>query len=77
MPLRIVFLRCDRNQESEQTIAMSDALPRIQVGDTVPDFKLTTFEPSTGGFGEFDLAKKKVDGRWTILFFYPADFTFV
>ena len=37
----------------------------------------TTYEPSTGGFGEFDLAKNKADGRWTILFFYPADFTFV
>lgn len=56
---------------------MSEELPRIQVGDTVPDFKLTTYEPSEGGFGEFDLAKQKSDGRWTILFFYPADFTFV
>jgi peroxiredoxin (alkyl hydroperoxide reductase subunit C) len=56
---------------------MSEDLPRIQVGDTVPDFKLTTYEPSTGGFGEFDLAKAKADGKWTILFFYPADFTFV
>ena len=34
-------------------------------------------ETSTGGFGEFDLEKTKAEGKWTILFFYPADFTFV
>ena len=49
----------------------------IQVGQEVPEFTLTTFEPESGGFGEFDLAEQKKDGRWTLLFFYPADFTFV
>jgi alkyl hydroperoxide reductase subunit AhpC len=48
-----------------------------QVGQKVEDFKLETYDPSTGDFGEFDLAKAKADGRWSILFFYPADFTFV
>ncbi len=47
------------------------------VGSTVPDFKLTTFEPSKGDFGEFSLAAQKKKKKWTILFFYPADFTFV
>jgi alkyl hydroperoxide reductase subunit AhpC len=56
---------------------MSDAAPCIQVGDKVPDFKLTTYEPSTGGFGEFNLSENMSAGKWTILFFYPADFTFV
>ena len=56
---------------------MSEQMPCIQVGDKVPDFKLTTYEPSTGGFGEFDLAKAREEGKWSILFFYPADFTFV
>ena len=49
----------------------------IQVGQEVADFSLTTFEPEAGSFGTFDLAKQKSDGRWTLLFFYPADFTFV
>jgi peroxiredoxin (alkyl hydroperoxide reductase subunit C) len=44
------------------------------VGDMVLDFKLATFEP---GFGEFSLAEAKKAKSWTILFFYPADFTFV
>lgn len=49
----------------------------IQVGQTVPDFTLETYEPERGDFGELSLAKQKADGRWTLLFFYPADFTFV
>ena len=48
-----------------------------QVGETVADFKLATFEPTKGGFGEFSLEENRKAGRWTILFFYPADFTFV
>jgi len=38
---------------------------------------METFEPSTGSFGEVSLANLKADGKWTILVFYPADFTFV
>jgi peroxiredoxin (alkyl hydroperoxide reductase subunit C) len=49
----------------------------LQVGQTVPDFTVTTFEPATGGFSEFSLAAAKRAGRWTLLFFYPADYTFV
>jgi alkyl hydroperoxide reductase subunit AhpC len=49
----------------------------IQVGQDVPDFTLTTYEPKTKSFGEFSLASAKEQGQWTILFFYPADFTFV
>ena len=53
------------------------AVETIQVGSEVPEFTLETYDPSTGDFGEFDLAKAKAEGRWSILFFYPADFTFV
>ncbi len=53
---------------------MSDV---ILVGQEVPDFELETYEPETGKFGTFSLAEAKKEGKWTILFFYPADFTFV
>ena len=53
---------------------MSDV---ILVGQEVPDFELETYEPETGKFGTFSLKKAKEEGKWTILFFYPADFTFV
>lgn len=56
---------------------MQEAPQALRVGDEVPDFTITTYEPSTGGFGEKKLAEMKEQGKWTILFFYPADFTFV
>lgn len=56
---------------------MSDMAPTLRVGDTVPDFTLTTFDPKTGDFGKFELAAQKAAKKWSILFFYPADFTFV
>jgi len=49
----------------------------LRVGHAVPDFELDTFEPTTGEFGKVGLADLKKQGKWTLLFFYPADFTFV
>jgi peroxiredoxin (alkyl hydroperoxide reductase subunit C) len=49
----------------------------IRVGQSVPDFALDAFDPASGDFAKFEFAKQKTAGRWTLLFFYPADFTFV
>ena len=49
----------------------------LKLGQRVPDFELVTYEPSTGDFGKFSLKDQIAKKRWTILFFYPADFTFV
>jgi len=49
----------------------------IQVGQLASDFALDAYDPVAGDFAKFDLAKQKVAGRWTVLFFYPADWTFV
>ncbi len=56
---------------------MSETSGTLRIGQPVPDFKLETFEPSKGDFGEFNLTSQKTAKQWTILFFYPADFTFV
>jgi NADH-dependent peroxiredoxin subunit C len=48
-----------------------------KVGRPVKNFKMKTFDPEEGYFGEIDLDKLKSEGKWIILFFYPADFTFV
>ena len=56
---------------------MADSTGTLMLGQTVPDFKLATFDPVRHDFGEFSLANQKAARRWTILFFYPADFTFV
>ena len=49
----------------------------VKIGQQVPDFELTVYEPENHGFGKRNLADLKKAGKWTILFFYPADFTFV
>ena len=49
----------------------------LQVGQDVPEFEMTTFEPTTGGFGKYSLKDNKKAGKWSVLVFYPADFTFV
>ena len=49
----------------------------LRLGQRVPDFGLTTYDPVKEDFGAFSLAEQIARGRWTIVFFYPADFTFV
>ncbi len=49
----------------------------VKIGGPVPDFELDIFDPVQGDFGKISLADLKSQGKWTILFFYPADFTFV
>jgi len=43
----------------------------------VPGFELDTYDPTKEDFGKFSLDEQIKHKRWTILFFYPADFTFV
>lgn len=50
---------------------------QINTGASVPDFKLETYDPSKGDFAEISLDAIKKKKKWTVLFFYPADFTFV
>jgi hypothetical protein len=56
---------------------VSEAVYGLQVGQNVPDFELTTYDPVKDDFGSVSLESLKSEGKWTILFFYPADFTFV
>ena len=56
---------------------MGENINTIRVGQQVPDFKMDTYEPCNSEFGEISLASQKKAKKWTILFFYPADFTFV
>ncbi len=49
----------------------------IRVGQTVPDFTLDAFDPAKGDFAQVTLEGIKKTKKWTVLFFYPADYTFV
>ena len=56
---------------------MSNDNAPVSVGGAVPDFEMATYDPTKGDFGNISLSELKSAGKWTILFFYPADFTFV
>jgi peroxiredoxin (alkyl hydroperoxide reductase subunit C) len=60
----------------KETIRMSEA-NAVRLGKKVPDVELPVYDPVKDGFGKFSLADQIAKKRWTILFFYPADFTFV
>ncbi len=48
----------------------------VYIGKQAPDFTMEAFLPD-GTFGEVSLKANKAANKWTILYFYPADFTFV
>jgi alkyl hydroperoxide reductase subunit AhpC len=52
-------------------------ITNLRVGHKTPEFEQETFEPSRGEFGRFSLKEQRESGQWTLLFFYPADFTFL
>ena len=56
---------------------MSETACGMQINKKVSDFKLETYEPTKGDFGELSLEMQRAAKKWTVLFFYPADFTFV
>jgi alkyl hydroperoxide reductase subunit AhpC len=56
---------------------MTEAVAEVKVGMKVPDFTITCYDPVKHDFPQVSLADLKERGKWTILFFYPADFTFV
>ena len=49
----------------------------VQVGMNVPDFEMEVYDPANRAFGKVSLAELRKQGSWTVLVFYPADFTFV
>ena len=56
---------------------MSDATA-LKLGQKVPDFELNSLRPRQRRLREvLSLRRQIAHKRWTILFFYPADFTFV
>lgn len=56
----------------------NDTMPDFaKVGQPVPEFTMEAFDPTEGGFVKVDLGALRKEGKWVILFFYPADFTFV
>lgn len=49
----------------------------VHVGDLVPNFEMEIYDPRKGEFGKISLDALKQGKKWTVLVFYPADYTFV
>ena len=62
---------CEHEEEYE------DYMECAKVGQPVRDFVMEAFDPAEGGFTTVELAKIKKKKKWSVVFFYPADFTFV
>ena len=65
------------HEYDEDCCGGDDEIPAASVGQPVADFSLKVYDPVEGFFGEMDMEQIQEAGKWTILFFYPADFTFV
>jgi len=49
----------------------------VMVGQVVPNFSLEVYDPAKTMFSTFSLEKTRNMGKWTVLIFYPGDYTFV
>ena len=49
----------------------------IRIGEKVEPFVIETYNPIKRGFDSISFEQLWKDGKWIVLFFYPADFTFV
>lgn len=49
----------------------------LSVGEKVPDFEMDVYFPDKKDFGKIKFSEIWRKGNWLILFFYPADYTFV
>lgn len=49
----------------------------ISIGQTVPNFELEAYDAERQDFTKISLEDIKAKRQWLVLFFYPADFTFV
>ena len=49
----------------------------LSIGEKVPDSELDAYLPEKKDFGKIKFSDISRQGKWLILFFYPADYTFV
>jgi|SRR3989338_5260671 len=54
-----------------------EELKVLNIGQKVLDFELDAYFPEKKDFGKIKFSEVFKKGKWLILFFYPADYTFV
>ena len=56
---------------------MEESINVLKVGEKIPDFEIEAYFPNKSSFGKIKFSDIFKKGNWLILFFYPADYTFV
>jgi len=54
-----------------------DEIKVLKVGEKTPDFEMDAYFPEKKDFGKIKFSEIFKKGKWLVLFFYPADYTFV
>ena len=54
-----------------------EEMKAVCIGEKVPDSEFDAYIPEEKDFGKMKLSDCAGKGKWLILFFYPADYTFV
>lgn len=54
-----------------------EEIKTVRVGEKVPDFEIDVYQPDKKDFSKIKFSDVFKKGNWLILFFYPADYTFV
>jgi len=54
----------------------NDAITSLKIGDSLPELELDAYDPKKDETVKLNTASYK-GKKWLILFFYPADFTFI
>lgn len=49
----------------------------VELGKKIRDFTFSTYNPCTDSFEERSFSEYSHTGKWLVIYFYPADFTFV
>ena len=49
----------------------------VKLGQKIKCFNFSTYNPATDSFEEHNFSEYSLEGKWLVVYFYPADFTFV
>ncbi len=54
-----------------------EEIKTVKIGEKVPSLEFDVYLPEEKDFGKMKLTGCAGEGKWLVLFFYPADYTFV
>ena len=54
-----------------------ETLCALKIGSKIPDIEVDAYLPAEKDFGKINFHSMLQTGKWIIVFFYPADYTFV